>query len=283
MKEQGVLLLALGAKNYGKMSAALAAMLKAADSSVQIHLAYTDSAIKGLSEAELQLFDSRSIVPERYYTWKGQVKYIAAKMYLYNLSPFQKTLFLDSDIAWMKKPVSELLNSLNDVLLTYSNFGDEHPTIWANWEEVREVYQLPQDRRLFNVHSELVYFQKSKPVAAYFKAAQAVYKNIKVQHAVFAGAIPDELPFAIASAQCELYPHIADWHPIAWHRINNRTQPIYEMAKTHYGISMAGNFNPADSVKNYDILAQAAYYKSGLKNPYQWQQKQLFLSERQIY
>lgn len=274
--DKGILILALGHSNYGRIATALAAMIKATGSELPIHLGYTDSAVKGLSKEERALFDSSKPIPEKYYG-KG---FIQAKMYLYQLSPFKKTLYMDADIAWLKKSPDTLFDELTGLDITYANSGVQEASVWADVAAVKKAYGINQ---VLGIHSELVYFKKEEKVKQFFAAAQDIYKNLKVESTVFAGAIPDELPFMIAAELTGTMPHQQPFLPFFWYKREKKLLHAYEIAKNYYAMSMGGHYNQQHEITMYNLLAKAAYYKLGLRNPYQWKQKQLFLSERQKY
>lgn len=281
LMDKGILLIAAGHYNYGKMAATLAATLKATDKNIPVHLAYTDNAIKYLTEDEKTLFDSMSIIPPEYYIFNGQTKYIRCKMFMYQLSPFKSTIFLDVDMVWLSRPVSELFNQLQDIDLTFSNHGSENKTsIWADVSKVKKAYNV-ESERFYNLHSEFVYFRKSMQVNKFFKVAQKVYDKLKVPATVFAGAVPDELPFCIACMLLKLYPHADNFHPVLWHNTKSVYLMPHQIAKQYYAISMGGNQNPSFFKTNYNLVASAAYSKLKLRNSYQWLDKKKFLAERQ--
>ena len=286
---KGILLIAAGHPYYGKMAAALAATIRVMDSEIPIHLAFTESAVKYLSTRELALFSSSDIIPVDYYTTEKGNNYIRIKMYMYELSPFKKTLFLDCDLLWLKKSVSDLFDELAGSIVSYQNYGfadlseetlSNNFTLWADINEVKNAYNI-NEGRYYNVHSELLYFEKGQQTKKYFKAALKVYDNLKVAATVFAGSIPDELPFAIASAQLAIYPHKDNFTPSYWANAMGNTI-LYNIYKNHFTMSMAGNMANDTQRGNYNILTTAAYQKLGLQQPYQWKNKRSFLSERKI-
>lgn len=280
MKQAGILLLALGANQYGRMSAALAAMIKSADSTIPIHLAYTQSAVTHLREDEKALFDSMEVIPEKYYTLHGQHKWIMAKMYLYELSPFEHTLYLDSDMAWLQKSPAAVFEQLKDVDLTYANSGVQTHSQWADIEQVRTVYNI---EKVVGIHSEFVYFRKCDKAESFFQKAQRIYSNLKVHATVFAGAIPDELPLMIAAELCGIVPHQQPYYPVFWYKRDRKMLHAYQIAQNYYAMSMGGNYNAPHEIEMYNLLATAAYNKLKLHYPYQWKDKRAFLKERQNY
>lgn len=278
--ERGLLLIACGNYNYGRMAAVLAASLKAAAPDIPIHLAYTDSAVARLNEGELALFDTKALIPAKYYTHKGRIEYIRTKVYMYNLSPFKETIFLDCDMIWLKKSPVELFEQLKDVELTFSNGGYHEQSQWADVAEIKAAYGID---KIYDLHSEFMYFQKGDTAKTFFKEAQGIYNNLKVKATVFAGAIPDELPFLIAAATTNTAPHQMPFLPIYWQKRQKQFMFPYQKAKQWFAISMGGNTNTPAEVTDYNNLALAAYLKMGLQYPYQWKHKSSFLAERKQY
>lgn len=277
---RGILILAAGHPYYGKMAAGLAATLKVADAAIALHLAYAGNALNYLSGQELELFASSSQVPADYYKYKNDTKYIKAKMFLYDLSPFDETIFLDADIAWLKRSPAELFEELKDVDITFANHGsDGKQSVWCDIDEVKKAYDV-EDEKYYGLHSEFVYFKKTDGVRSFFKTAQTVYDDLKVSSTVFAGAIPDELPFAIACMLTNIYPHKENFRPVYWINADKKLLHPSEVSKNYYGWSMGGNTADRFAVEQYNILVKAAYHKLKMQHPYSWKQKRSFLSER---
>lgn len=279
--KKGILILALGHPYYGKMAAALAATLRCSSNDLNIHLAYCGNALNHLSSDELSLFCSTKEVPSKYYMVKDECKYIRTKVFMYDLSPFDETIFLDADVLWLKKSIESLFNEFENVDVTFSNFGtiDTGNSLWANIDEVKAAYNFT-DQKFYKIHSELVYFKKNKVAKQWFKDAQKVFDNLKVQNTVFAGSVPDELPFAISSMFNKIYPHQDNFKPLYW--MNNSTSYLHinQIAASYYGIGMAGPSANQFSIDNYNIIVTAAYNKLKLQNPYSWKNKKSFLKER---
>jgi hypothetical protein len=284
--KQGILMIAAGHPYYGKMAAALAATIRNVDKVISIHLSYSESAVKYLSKDELALFNSMAIIPMEYYETKKGVQYIRTKMFMYDLSPFDKTLFLDCDLLWLKKNPLELFEQLVGNPISYQNYGfadlsKDVPAdfnMWADVNDVKKAYSLVEGR-YYQIHSEVFYFEKGAVAKKYFKIALKIYDNLKVKAKIFAGAVPDELPFTIASSQLELYPHKDDFIPSYWTKLGGHKHS-YQLSEDYYLISMAGTNSASSSIETYNLLTSAAYHKLGLQQPYKWKNKKSFLNER---
>lgn len=284
--KQGILIIAVGHPYYGKMAAALAATIRVVHKTIPIHLAYSESAIKYLSKDELALFNSIAIIPNAYYETKRGLQYIRTKMFMYDLSPFEQTLFLDCDLLWLKKKVSDLFAELDGYQISFQNYGfadlsKDVPAdfnMWVDVNEVKKAYSL-MEGRYYQIHSEVFYFEKGTIAKKYFKVALKIYDNLKVKAKIFAGALPDELPFTIASAQLEVYPHKDDFIPSYWTKLGGHKH-VYQLSNEYFLISMAGTNSASSSIEIYNVLTSAAYQKLGLQQPYKWKNKKSFLRER---
>jgi hypothetical protein len=274
---KGIFLIACGHAYYGKMAAALAATLKASDKTLPIHLAYAGDALNHLSAGEKDLFDSYSIIPPEYYTTAQGVKWIRTKMFIYELSPFDETLYLDCDILWLKRSPAELFDQLKNYDITFSNFGSGG-SMWANHQEIKKAYNITQP--IYGIHSELIYFKKSEKVKNFFDTALSIFDDIKIKHIVFAGSIPDELPLSIAAAITNTKPHRSNYRPVFWAKMEPGHKHIYLIAQKFYAVSMAGNTNTNFEIDTYNTLSSAAYHKLGLQKPFSWKMKRSFLPER---
>jgi len=289
--KQGILIIAAGHPYYGKMAAALAASIRAKQSNISIHLAYAGEALKYLKAEEVCLFTSTSIIPEKFYKLpNGKTAYIRTKLFLPQLSPFQQTIFLDCDTIWLKNKPDDLFSALDSIDITYQNHGfidlsaQQLPagyTLWADINEVKEAYNLSEGK-YYQIHSELMYFEKTEKAKLFFKTALQIYDNLKVKSTVFAGAIPDELAFAIASVKLSIYPHLDDWTPVYWAKSFGVTSHLYLLEDSFVAYSMAGHSSTQTEKEQYNYLAAAAYSKLGICCPFAWKDKKIYLQERKI-
>lgn len=275
---KGILLIALGHRNYLHMAAALAASIQANDPSVQICLA-TDQVI---AYDHLKLFHQHVLVDPSIYTVNGKPEYIKAKLHLYELSPFQQTIFLDVDqIVLSGRKLSEVFAELTGTPFTIANTGASDYSIWA---DVKEVKQLYGEKPFWNFHSEFIYFEKSRVARTFFLRAQKAYTEAKVKSATrFAGGtMADELALAIASIRTGTAPHQEGWLPNYWHaREKVKGLFPYQIAKSYYTYSIGGPYTPHSVAQNYNNLAAYYYQKLGLQNPYTAKSKSGWLRERQ--
>lgn len=283
MGSLGILLIAMGHENYIRMAINLAASIKA-QSDVRIHLAH-DGGFDMLSLEEKALFDSNGI-PE-YEMWHtcSQPDYIKSKTRMYDISPFDKTLYLDVDMVWMiDRNILDLFNQLNGIPFTVMNEGPEERCYWADPVDLRAVTKSEHPMYIF--YNELIYFEKGAEAKKFFGRVKRNFDVPKVTCKKFAGsAMPDELAFIMASLQTGVIPHEPNWLPVCWYLRDKKYRHLqpYQLPKEIYGYSIGGNATPEYAKAHYNNIVSHFASKMGIKRPYKVRDKKSYISERTKY
>lgn len=275
---KGILLIALGHRNYFEMAKNLAASIKVHEPNLPICIVTDGSPLP----IDRQLFDEIEIADPSLFTTDGKTDYIKTKLWMYDLSPYKETLFLDVDQIMLEgRKLADIFEELKNVDLTFSNTGKAEVSIWADISEVQKLYG-PGD--FWNFHSEFVYFKKARDVRPFFQLAKKIYADRKIKSATpFAGgAMADELAFQAAAMKIGIYPHKENWTPNFWYRRDRAraTQYPYQLKKDYYTYSIGGPTLAANVVANYNNLATFYSRKMGLQKAYQARDKRTFLPER---
>ncbi|MCC6584519.1 MAG: hypothetical protein IT271_12515 [Chitinophagales bacterium] len=276
--KKGILLIALGHPIYLKMAENLAVTLIASNPDVKIALVVEE----GVSVKLSRLFSKIIVAPKKCYTTAGKTEYIKAKTCIYDLTPFDKTIFLDVDMAWMKKPVNDLFDSLEAIPWTISNSGIATDSVWCNIENAKAAYG---DQPFWNYSSEFIYFQKSKETKKYFETVKAVFENPKIDCTRFANStMADELAFQLASMQTGQYPHVENFYPTFWYSRektkSDKKKPVYKLYDIYAAYSIGGNMVPSVISENYMILVEAAYCKLKIPFLFKFKNKASYASGR---
>jgi hypothetical protein len=112
------------------------------------------------AEHKKKLFDVVQLPTLKSITQNDKTEYIKAKLFMYDYSPFNETIFLDVDqIVIAGRKLAPIFEELVDVDLTFSNTGIAKASIWAKIDEVKSIYG---DKQFYNFHSEFVYFKKKQ-------------------------------------------------------------------------------------------------------------------------
>lgn len=276
--KKGILIYAFGHTNYYKMAAVLAASIKSNDP-LPVCLV-TDIEVQ---PAHAKLFDIVKAPTAKCITEGSNTQYIKAKLFMYDLTPFDETIFLDVDqVLIMGRTLSPVFNELKDVEITISNTGVAGESIWADIKEVKALYG---NKPFWNFHSEFVYFKHCETAKKYFNAAKKVYSDNKIKSAqrFSNGNMADELALQAASIITGIYPHKQNWLPNFWYDRNRGMSRLYPYQLAGYiTYSIGGNALPAPVKNNYNTLAKHYFAKHGLPNPYQVEDKRSFLPERKL-
>src|SRR6186997_996433 len=96
---KGIVLISLGQPYYIRMAYQLAYSIKC-NEDISIHLISNNH--EHLSEDQKKVFDKIIIPGEHVFNTDGQTDYLKSKTYLYELSEFDETIFLDADMIALK-------------------------------------------------------------------------------------------------------------------------------------------------------------------------------------
>lgn len=240
---KGIILIAIGHDNYHRMAENLAASIRVnGDKDLQICL------VSDRATNTNPLFDCFIDIPKGY----TDASPLRIKAQLNELTPFDKTLYLDVDmICTMTKNMGELLDIDTDFKI--QNLGECHKSDWADVEKIKSEYKVTYLNAIF---SECFLWTKGEQSDKIFKAWQKHFDNLKVEHRLFAGGIPDELPLMIALAELDIVMPV--WTPIFW-RGHGREMLKHSMAlinERFYGYSIGGNANDPKMKEQYDLLSR---------------------------
>ena len=283
----GVLILACGSYAYGEMAANLAMSLKATDADLPIHLVYHGKALNHIQD-RLHLFTSMQEAPQETYMKRGFTRYFKVKTFIYDLSPFENTVYLDADMIWLNRPLMELVvNELQDIDFTIQNRGrfdlkngQKIKYFWAKYDDIKTKYQDFENPYLYNLHSEFIWFKKTEENKKYFDRVKEIYENPPVKNEIFAGDVADELAFGIATIELNKHPHKVPFVPVYWQQLDKDVSlQIPDVQRKYYGYSAGGNSHPKIAEEKYNILARAHANRFNLQ-PFLLKKKRNIMPER---
>lgn len=208
---------------------------------------------------------------------------------MYDLSPFDDTVFLDADIIWFNRSVQEIIDGLKDVEFTIQNRGfldlngeQNHKYFWANYKEVKEKFRdtSKPNVKLYSLHSEFVWFKRSESNKLFFDKVKDLYENPPVKTEPFAGDVADEFAFGLASIMTGKEPHQTPFVPVYWQQLDKADGfEIPVIQKKYYGFSAGGNAHTRIAEEKYNILARAYASRHGL-HPFLLKKKRNIMPER---
>lgn len=292
-KRRGIILIALGNPYYGNLASNLAASIRATAPNLEILLIWGEDAIAQLDQSKLNLFHQLLEAPPELYHRKGKKSYVKAKTRIYDLSPFTETIFLDVDtILLPKHSISEAFDEFNRRGIDFTmenrsrvNLAENRSDqfyLWADIKDIRKTFGF-KSGHLYGLHSEFIYFKKSKRIEKYFETVKEIYENPRIKLKEFDGDIPDEFAFAMAMIKHDIYPHQCPYVPLYWYLTDKaKGSSLSYCIENYIGYSVGGNATPATVRKRYNQLAKSYFGRLGLQHPFPIRQKRQVLASRKI-
>lgn len=205
--KKGILLVSFGSSTYAKYAYNMAYSIKHYCQSLSVFL-YTDGI--GMDQIDHSVFDK-----VEHFDFNLQDPGLN-KINLFELSPFENTLYLDVDGVCLKD-ISTLFEQLegSDVFAQVIDFGKKDDKItyseWADNPTVWEHFKLKDDAILCGLQTSVIYFNRSKVSLSFFKQLKENYNNKlpKEKYLLMWGFKkhhPDELYYSGTMAQCDILP-----------------------------------------------------------------------------
>lgn len=286
-KSKGILIIATGHCYYGRLAYNLSLSIKAIEPDLPICIVHSERSLNHLSAHQKRFFDQMILLPEE------KVKGFACKLHLDRLSPFDETLFLDADMAWLpKRSPGQLMEELADVEYTGITEGyfdietknrDEVSKkyyFWADVDEIVKRYNLKE--KIYQWRSEVIYFKKTDKVRQFFADARKIHSNHGLKSIImFGNQIPDELGINISAAIHGIEPHQYKWIPALWPRLHgNNTTNFEEIYNRYYLLSCGSNYATGDIKKLYDRIIKCAANKFHTQHVFPLIDKKSFIPDR---
>ena len=269
MDKLGVLLIALGNKVYGEQAYNLAMALKYISPDTEICLMHNDTSIEQLPT--LSFFDRLVRIPEEYYITNGKHTYFKAKLCMDLLTPFNKTLYLDTDTMFFYRAnLSKITDALSgQCMQPYSMFNISMKTglplikkeeckaynygWFKNLKGLRDKLKLTAD--LPNINSSLVLFStnesgalenegETKPIVTselIFDTMRQLYSNPAVRPHIldFRGDLPDEFFFDVAMCKLGYNPRYSRFQPLYADWLHTEKRPA-DIQTKYEGLLFSG-------------------------------------------
>lgn len=276
---KGIVLIALGNEWYARWAGQLAG---------SIH--YTSKLpVTLLTDKERGIRDvTEKVINEGCYTIDGMFRPLYAKTWLYELSPYAETLYLDADMIWLpKRPADELFFAGVDFTISCRSHHeagkwDNSIIHWAKALEIAEKYPSFAEKAIYNISTETMFFRKTEAVRMLFEKAKHFFNDPGVEYVPFgAGQPPDELAFCLAMLQTGIEPHKSPWLPIYWEPFHKKLFTITKMMNEFYGLSIGGNIVDKTTEDRFNYLAKLYGHRQGTL---QWnaRSKRDFITERKL-
>lgn len=232
---RGIVLVSIGHAYYIRMAYQLAFSIKA-NESVSITLISNNYNV--LNEDQRNVFDN--II---HHDSKNGLR---VKTNIYNLSPYDETIYLDVDMLALNiNSFTKLFDELKDIDFTVACRGKSESKDWSKktsmWADLTSYKDRFPNGLWYQLSSEFIYFKKSDKIKKLFDDANKQYDEIR-DFNLFGNTMADEFAFGISCCINEIYPHKENFTPIYWAHAEKR--PMREIDpyinEGYYGYSMGG-------------------------------------------
>lgn len=259
---EGVVMTAIGHPYYSHLAYTLAVSLRFHNPDINLTILHDGSSLNQLHE-HVNIFDKQIQLTDEQFNTNGQRDYFKFKLYLDELTPYDRTLFLDADTIWNPtKTPADLFKELKGTKFTISNRGTTSENLtsgWASMEDVKRIYGV---ERIYDIASEVIYFEGKPEV---FSKAREVYEANLINVKPFGEGKPDEIYLSIAMALLKAKPHISPWHPTYWQPYYFKKVHNQKFIQSHYLTSIGGAFFQDNTLKIYNNLQEHYYNRMGVK------------------
>jgi hypothetical protein len=307
MENKGVIIVALGHDNYLRMALNLAMSIRVSNPNTQIALVCNEGVESKFNYFEKQYFSDFIEINPKVYTIKGKVEIPLSKTMIYELSPFDETIYIDSDSIWIKnKKVDNLFNTYKGVNFGFTLYhpnahypvDSDNSNFWfKEGETVRDLRnyfpKLKKDAYYYHLQSSFIYFKKSKQAEDIFKKAKDLFIKRDFEFRDWADSMPDELAFSLSLLNLD-YKIDNPYKDIFYYPMSEVTEdgvkrgvkPIERsfIEKNYFFISMAGHVMNKGLKDLYNDHVKWNYAQhQNIKNPFLWIDKKDYLKERNKY
>ena len=307
MENKGVIIVALGHDNYRRMALNLAMSIRVSNPDTQIALVCNEGVESKFNYFEKQYFSHFIEINPKAYTINGKVEIPLAKTMIYELSPFDETVYIDSDSIWIKnKKVDNLFNTYKGVNFGFTLYhpnahypvDSDNSNFWfkegENVRDLRKYFpKLKKDAYYYHLQSSFLYFKKSKQAEAIFNKAKDLFIKRDFEFRDWADSMPDELAFSLSLLNLD-YKIDNPYKDIFYYPMSEITEdgvkrgvkPIERgfIEKNYFFISMAGHVMNKGLKDLYNDHVKWNYAQhQNIKNPFLWIDKKYYLKERNKY
>lgn len=265
---RGILLMCFNSKTYGRYAYNMAQSIRHY-TDLPIHLLADNQSLEGIDTSvftsiDLIDFDLNEV---------GKIDNCAAKIKLFERSPFDKTLYLDVDGVMLNNP-EELFTKFEGKTIWTQPMGtgtkDHNITYtWASNSIVWDRFKLKDDTSFTTCQTSIIYFEKNKEAKDFFKKLAINYtKKLKpIEYREMWGRSkqhPDELYYSVTMAQMGI--SLEEFKPIFF---PEKVETISNIESNYYVLSMYGGNNVKSyALAYYDRIMQSILGKKGLNHYY---------------
>lgn len=247
---RGILLIAIGSDFYGELAYSLANSLRKNSCDLPIALICDKPSIVTLPSTNVfsQIIDvNLGLCLEN-----GIINPFKLKTYIYDITPFEETLYLDVDALCLKH-IGDLIAQIEKHDLVIYEVRRYNPEAYKDctmvWyknagiglKEALTAYGINGSSIYPEYNSSFIWFKKNDKTKAYFDQAKKNYFDRRIKFKAIGKCYPDELAYNMASIQSGLYSGIERFRPIHFKWDDTKgNKPIGDLRSRYWFLGMAG-------------------------------------------
>lgn len=221
---RGIVIIAVGNSNYVTLAENLALSIRACISNIPICLIHDGEVLTGMRPECLGLFTNKIRLPDNNSITPSQ-RAFTLKTQLYDLSPYQQTLYIDADCIMVPgKHIEALIESLQEYDFTSVCMGyfdadtmtSSRPNypMWIDEATLENLKPSLATAKIPLVNSSMIWFKKNEATRELFATVRRLYDSPSINASLYRGSKPDEAAFNIACAIHNMLPHAIPYKPI---------------------------------------------------------------------
>jgi hypothetical protein len=237
---KGILLVSFGSATYAKYAFNMAYSIKYYCHDLPVYL-FSDGI--GLDQIDTSVFDKVEL-----FDFDSNDPGLN-KIKLFELSPFEKTIYVDVDGVCLKD-ISPLFKELEDhnVYAQVIDYGKREDEItyseWATNDTIWDHFKLKKDAILCGLQTSIIYFNKSKISKKFFSKLKQNYNNRLDKNKYllmwgFKKNHPDELYYSGTMSQLDIVPD-ARIRPVFF---PDKVEDVKKILSEYYILSHFGGQN----------------------------------------
>jgi len=248
----GVVIIAKKHRMYANMAFNLAVSIKHTDPLLPICLIH-DNCTNDYTTVQKFIFNKMIL--------NNDSNPFKVKLSLFDLSPFDKTIYLDADMVMMPNhSITTLLESIKGFQIANRGFTDTN-----DWIDVNASKKEFNVKQWLNTSSEVIIFDKSEESKKVFELANEFYLANTLVNRKIGAEQPDEPSFSYAIAHSKIKMQIP-FKPSFWEPQESKYINEVDIRSNFTFLSMGGN-NISSRIQNiYNRYVQHYAYNVGVKS-----------------
>lgn len=282
----GILIGAFGHPLFTHYAVNLAIGCKLKSPGIPITLVTDGAAMNMIEPEDKELFDLIIIAKPEWTSGVHGMDFMKFKLHLFEISPYQKTLFLDVDMQWCPNGSPDsLLEKLDGSTFECANRGykitNGSEFSKYDWFHLQQGYDHYKVEELLDISSEVIYFEKNEVSKKIFSESLRVYKENKISPINYSHGKPDEPYLMMGLALSGHKIEKVNYEPSFWQGRYFRDLKREEYVYKYDLMSVGGDSLAPNTKRIYNNLTGMYFEQSGIKRPPYQAQPKSKLKERQ--